>query len=135
MPQAVRGTVGWGIAWWILLGGWVLGGGLTMARVRGGFLTSYLADLTNPPWLYIVFRELAGPKARVVRPLRWLGATPERAAASIFLVGTVAELKTFWWPAGPFAGTFDPLDIAAYGVGLAICWAVERRQGLRDGAG
>jgi hypothetical protein len=92
-------------------------------HIYGGFFTSYAADLTNPPWLYIVLRR------RPVLPLtRWLGRSPELAAGSIFVGGVVSEVSQFYWPKGFFAGTFDLLDIVAYGSGLLVCYIADKRE-------
>ncbi|MCI0696320.1 hypothetical protein L0337_30495 [candidate division KSB1 bacterium] len=86
-------ATGWKLAYWTLFAGWIVGAALTMSRMRGGFLTSYLADLVFPPWYYIVMRGLSTGKQRVPRLLRWFGHSPERAAIAIFLVGTASELS------------------------------------------
>ena len=49
VPTETRSSSGWKIAYWVLLVCWVMGAALNMARVHGGFLTNYLADLTFPP--------------------------------------------------------------------------------------
>lgn len=98
-----------------------------MARVSGGFLTNYLADLSFPPFFYIVLRGKVADRPMVIRPVRWFGKTPLRAAVSIFLVGAITEVSSYFWPLGPFGGTFDRWDIAAYAFGLAICYLVEKR--------
>lgn len=85
-----------------------------MLRVRGGFLTNYLADLTVPALLYIVSRGLVPNKRRSPLPLmRWLGRTPERAALSFFLASSATELSQVFWPTGLFAGRLDPWDVVA----------------------
>ena len=90
--------------------------------ISGGFFTSYAADLTNPPWIYIRFRRGA-----VIPAARWFGRSPERAAFGIFAVGVATELSQIYWPRGFFGGTFDPFDIAAYAVGLIVCYVVDAR--------
>ena len=118
---------GWKIAFWILLICWVVGAALSMAKVRGGFLTSYLADLTFPPYFYIALRGKGFNRPLVIKPIRRFGQTPLRAALSIFAVGAVAEISSYFWPHGPFGGTFDPLDIVAYAVGLIACYLFDQR--------
>ena len=118
---------GWRIAYLILFVGWIVGAALNMAKVHGGFLTNYLADLTFPPWFYMALRGLGTDRKNIIRPVRWFGETPMRAAVSIFLVGVLSEVSSFFWPRGIFAGTFDPLDIAAYAVGLFVCFVLEIR--------
>ena len=54
--------------------------------------------------------------------------SPELAAGSIFVVGLLSEVSQFYWPKGIFRGTFDPFDIAAYGVSLLVCYVAERRE-------
>lgn len=122
-----RNTKYWAIAYWALLACWVIAGVLNMAHVRGGFLTSYLADLTIPAWLYILARGLWTEKATKSRLLIWLGRSPERALISIFVASAATELSTIFWPRGVFAGTFDPLDLAAYAVGLLVCYYFDKR--------
>lgn len=123
----LRNTDGWKIAYWALFVCWVAGAGLFMARVHGGFLTNYLADLTFPPYFYIALRGKVMGRPRVIRVIRGFGKTPLRAALSIFLVGVIAEVNSYYWPLGPFGGTFDQWDIAAYALGLGICYLVDKR--------
>lgn len=106
------------------------------ADVRAGFATSHLADLVVPAWLYIVLRGLHGPRRRP-RLYRVLGATRESTAALLFVGSTLTEFSQSYWPAGLFAGTYDPLDIAAYGVGVGVCYALDRsdRQAASSSAG
>jgi hypothetical protein len=56
-----------------------------------------------------------------------LGHTPERAALVLFLASTLTEISQFYWPRGLFPGRFDAMDIVAYAVGLAICYAMDKR--------
>jgi len=82
-----------------------------------------------PALLYVLVRELVPGKG--MRPqwvARALGRTPERAALLLFLASGATELSQIWWPRGFFAGRFDPLDIVAYGTGLAVCWGLGRIQ-------
>ena len=120
----------WAIAYWTLLAGSVIGVVLNMNRVRGGFLTNYLADVAFPPWYYIYIRGLWPKKERLPRLILfgdWFGRSPERASISIFAVGTAMELSTIYWPHGLFAGTYDPWDIIAYSLGLLICYYFDKR--------
>jgi hypothetical protein len=127
---------GWRLAYWTLLASFVLSAALNLLHVRAGFLTSYLADATVPALFYVMARELAPGKAlRPRRVARALGRTPERAALLLVLASGATELSQVWWPRGCFAGRFDPLDIPAYGTGLAECWGIERIQyGQREAA-
>jgi hypothetical protein len=120
----------WKISFWILLAGWIVGAGLNMARVHGGFLTNYLSDVAFPPWFYIYTRGLWQEDKKLPRLAivgDWFGRTPERAFFSILLVGTFTEVKTYYWPTGIITGTFDPLDILAYCVGLTIFYYLDKR--------
>jgi hypothetical protein len=45
---------------------------------------------------------------------------------ALFIASTLTEWTQLYWPRGIFRGTFDPLDIAAFGVGLGACYAAER---------
>lgn len=97
-------------------------------HLRGGFFTSYAADLANPAWVYILCRRRPGNRLS-----RWFGRSPELAAGSIFLVGVVSECAQLRWTTGPFGGTFDPLDILAFGAGLFVCFVADKWE-LRKGA-
>jgi hypothetical protein len=125
-------SIGWKLSYWILFVCWILGAGLGMLHIRGGFLTNYLADLSFPPWYYIVMRGLYSGKVRVPRLLRWFGKSPARSAVSIFLVGLISEVSQIYWPRGLFRGTYDPWDIGSYAIGLLICYVSEQVQ-MRKG--
>lgn len=104
------------VAYWLLIGAFLLTTALNLLHVRGGFLTSHLADLTVPPLLYVISRGLAPNRRRSFVPLmQWLGRTPERAALFLFLASSATELTQVFWPRGFFAGRYDPWDIVAYG--------------------
>jgi hypothetical protein len=121
-------ATGWRVAYWLFLGVFVLTATLTMSDVSAGFLTSYAADLIVPAWLYIVLRRLAGHGPSRNPLLRRFGRTPEIAAGGLFLGSCLTELSQMVWPHGLFAGTFDPLDLVAYGAGLLGCYLAERAQ-------
>ena len=126
----------WTIAYWTLMAAFLLAAALNLLQVRGGFLTSYLADLTVPSLLYVLSRGLAPTRRPSLLPLmRWLGRTPERAAIFFFLASSATELSQVFWPRGLFAGRYDPWDILAYGVGLLICYGIDKVQGARPQAG
>ena len=116
-------AAGWVIAYWLLTAAFIATAALNLLQVRGGFFTSYAADLTLPAWIYIIIRGLAGRR-------HWLapsiGRTPETAAVAIFVGSTATEVSQIWWPRGFFAGRYDPWDIAAYGLGLAVCYVADR---------
>ncbi|MBZ0110840.1 MAG: hypothetical protein K8J08_00120, partial [Thermoanaerobaculia bacterium] len=112
----------WRLAERILFPIWVLAAAITMYPVIGRALrlsdtlfTSYAADLAFPPWFYISCRR---------RPTSWLfpwfGRSPVATAASILAVGVASEFAQLYFPR-IVTGTFDPLDVAAYAVGLAAC--------------
>jgi len=126
-------TTGWRIAYWGLMAAFVLTAALNLLHVRGGLLTSYLADLTVPALLYVLSRELVpGKGLHPRRLLQWVGRTPGRAALVLFLASSATELSQIWWPRGFFAGRFDPLDLAAYATGLAVCWLCDRPDALNS---
>jgi hypothetical protein len=125
------GEIYWKIAYWILLISWVAGAVLFVARIKGGFLTNYLSDLTFPAWFYIHIRGLSTTDRQLPNILifkDWFGVTPARSLISILLVGIISELKTYYWPKGIITGTFDYLDIAAYAFGLLVCYYFDLRQ-------
>jgi hypothetical protein len=124
----MRAATGWRVAYWAFLGVFVLTAMLNMADVSAGFLTSYAADLFVPAWLYIVLRRLAGHGPSWNPILRWFGRSPEIAAGSLFIGSALTELSQIAWPQGFFAGTFDPLDLVAYGAGLFGCYFAEKLQ-------
>lgn len=120
----------WLVAEWILFVAWVAGAGVTMypgvgkaLHLSGGLFSSYGADLTFPAWFYIQLRHRPW---RMLRRVRSFGGSPELAAVSIFVVGLLSEISQLYWPQGIFRGTFDPLDIAAYGASLLVCYGAER---------
>jgi hypothetical protein len=119
-----RSTNYWNIAHGVLLTLWIVGAALTMAQVRGGFLTNYLSDLAFPPYFYIVIRGLHGKK--IPSRLLWFSKSPERAAFSIFVVGVVSEVAQKFLPKGPFGGTYDPIDIVLFGTGLLVCYCIDK---------
>ncbi len=121
-------TNGWKLAYWVLFACWVVGAALTMWRIPAGFLSNYLSDLAFPPWFYILLRQLSSPRSNDARLLRWFGRSPERAVLSIFAVGVLSELSQINWPNGIFRGTYDPWDIAAYAIGLGICYTLDKWQ-------
>jgi hypothetical protein len=115
---------GWRLAWFGLTAAFLLSAALNLLRVRGGFLTSHLADLAVPAWLYVHVRGLS-PTAPPRLLHRWVGATPWRAAVVLFAASAATELSQAVWQRGVFSGTFDPLDIAAFAAGLAACLAAD----------
>ena len=114
----------WRAASWILLFTWVVGAAMSMWHVHGGFLTNYLADLTFPPWYYIVTRGLTTTGKKPPFLLRWFGVSAGRTATSILLVGVASEIAQRY---GLIGGTFDIWDIVAYTTGLGVCVICDRR--------
>lgn len=95
---------------------------LNMLHVHGGFLTNHLADLVVPAFLYVSIRGRAEREPRPLLVRRWFGGTPERVATELFLASAATEVSQRYWPHGLFPGRFDPMDIVAYGIGLALCY-------------
>ncbi len=119
----------WTIAFWTLFLCWLSVAILAMDHFHGGVLTNYVADLTFPPWFYIYIRGLTREKNTIPRLLffgTWFGRSPERASISIFIVGVLTELKTYYWPGGLITGTYDPFDILANAAGLAACYFFDK---------
>jgi hypothetical protein len=118
----------WRVAYWLLFAMFIVTAALNMLHVRAGFLTNYAADLFLPPWLYIVLRGLAGYRGLRKRLFDWLGGSPALTAGSLFVGSAATEVSQVFWPRGVFAGTFDPLDLAAYAAGLLVCYLIDTRQ-------
>jgi hypothetical protein len=92
-------------------------GGLQMYRVNAGLLTNYGADLFAPPYLYAMLRD---------GRLR-LGSF---TAFSVVLGGCCLWewMQRFDLSGTPFAitrGSFDPLDLVAYFVGLLAIYLAD----------
>ena len=122
------GTWPWRWAYRVLWFFVLLTAALNMLRVRGGFLTNHCADLAVPALLYVILRRypLHTRRGTIPRVRRLLGSTPELAAASIFGASAATEVAQRFWPRGLFPGTFDPLDIAAYGLSVGLCYLADR---------
>lgn len=117
----------WRIAYWLLLIVLIVTAALNMLHVSAGFLTNHAADLVVPAWMYVVLRHFPG-KRNFVNPLsNWLGRSPELAASSLFIASALTEFSQLVWPNGIFPGTFDSLDILAYGFGLLACYLIDKR--------
>ncbi len=115
----------WQLAYWALWLGVLLSAALNMLHIRGGFLTNHLADLTVPALLYVIFRRYP-PNQRRMYMQRIFGSTPELAALVIFFGSSATEICQKFWPQGLFPGTYDPLDIAAYGAAVGFCYACDK---------
>ena len=117
----------WRVAYWFLLITIIVTAALNMLHVSAGFLTNHAADLFVPAWMYVVLRHFPG-KRYFVNPLNsWLGKSPELAAISLFIASALTEFSQLVWPKGIFPGTFDSLDIIAYGFGLLVCYVIDKR--------
>lgn len=116
----------WRAVFYILLAVFIATAALNMLHVHGGFLTNHAADVVVPGWLYVVARGLNSPRGRRTLVQRTVGRTPEIAGASLFVASTLTEVSQHFWPHGVFPGRFDPLDVIAYGCGLAACYAAEK---------
>lgn len=116
---------GWKIAYWLLLPLWIAGAAMNMARIDGGFLTNYLADLAFPPWYYILIRREQTLGLPSLKTLCWFALSRERAAGAMFLAGVMYEAGQ---RAGVIPGTFDWWDLAAYALGLGICYGYDTKR-------
>jgi hypothetical protein len=116
----------WRVAYYLLLAAFLGTAALNMLGIRGGFFTNHAADLFVPAWLYVASRGLHFPGGRHTFFQRSIGRTPEMAACSLFVASALTELSQVAWPNGMFAGRFDPLDIVAYGFGLAVSYMADK---------
>lgn len=116
----------WSIVYLLLFAAFMATALLNIMRVRAGFITNYVADISVPALLYIVVRGLQQPAYRT--PLtKYLGRRPA-ITALVILGGSIAtEISQRYWPKGLFAGRYDPYDIVAYGVGVGICYVFDKR--------
>jgi|WetSurMetagenome_2_1015567.scaffolds.fasta_scaffold16556_4 hypothetical protein len=118
----------WQAVWIAITALFVLAAALNMLHVRGGFLTSHLADLVVPAWLYVATRGLAGRRDGTMLS-RALGGSPWLAATVVFGASVLTELSQKVWPHGIFRGTFDPLDLAAFAAGTGACLVADLASG------
>jgi hypothetical protein len=125
----------WRVAHYLLFAAFLGTAALNMLRIRGGFFTNYAADLAVPAWLYVASRGSHSLSGRQTFLQRAIGRTPELAALSLFIASALTEFSQLIWPHGFFAGRFDPLDIAAYASGLAVCYAADKTWGGDRNAG
>jgi hypothetical protein len=77
--------------------------------------------------LYVMIRGLAEREPQPTLVRRWFGRTPERAATVLFLASAATELSQRNWPHGIFPGQYDPFDIVAFGVGIALCYVGDKK--------
>jgi hypothetical protein len=101
-------------------------GGLQMFGVNAGLVTSYGADLLAPPLLYLWLRQ---GRTIVARFLRRGPPTPAVSFMAVMIPCFLWEWSQRYDFGGtPLAiarGTFDPLDLLAYILGLAAVYAVD----------
>ena len=132
-PQA-RSDRWWLAAEWILFVVWLADAVLVMSHRRVGFFTNHAADLTMPAWLYVGLRRSRG--SAVAWWKRWIVALPPASLALLlFVASTATEVCQYFRPRGPFPGTFDPLDILSYGLGVAACYGADLRWPIPPRAG
>jgi hypothetical protein len=77
--------------------------------------------------LYVMIRGVAEREPQPTLVRRWFGRTPERAATVLFLASAATELSQRNWPHGISPGQYDPFDIAAFGVGIALCYVGDKK--------
>lgn len=116
----------WFIVEWLLLCIWAIDAALVMMHKHAAFFTDHAADLALPAWLYVSFRRHRNTTATSWRRIL-TSLPPISLAAVFFLASTGTEVSQYFWPHGIFPGTFDAIDIAAYGIGLAICCLADIR--------
>jgi hypothetical protein len=102
-------------------------GGLQMFGVDGGVVTSYGADLLAPPILYFAFREGYGSRRRG----RVWRLSPKASLLTVLAGCTLWEVGQRFDVSGTplfmAAGTFDPVDLLMYAVGLLACYQLDVR--------
>lgn len=96
-------------------------GALQAFHIRAGLLTNYGADVFGTAWLYGMFRQGRTIFAR--------GHAMSAAMTALF-VFTGCAASEFAQLMDMFPGVFDPLDLAAFAVSVAGCYALDRRLGL-----
>jgi hypothetical protein len=66
----------------------------------------------------------------------WIAdAAPLVFASVLFGASAATEVSQYYWPHGVFPGVFDPLDVAAYGVGIGVCCLADLRWPMPPAAG
>lgn len=125
---------GWLLTYRVLWVAFLVTAALNMLHVRAGFLTNYAADLVVPALLYVMLRALAERDRRPTLLRRCFGGSPERTGTVLFLASSATEWSQRYWPEGVFAGRYDPWDVAAFGIGIVLCYLGDRWTGERSGA-
>ena len=122
----MRALRGWRFVYWALWVAFVATAVLNMFHVRAGFFTNHAADLVVPAFLYVMLRGLAERDYRPTLLRRWFGGTPERAGMVLFVASAATDWCQRYWPHGVFSGRYDPLDIAAFGFGIVVCYGCDK---------
>src|SRR5262245_52084930 len=93
-------------------------GALQMYRVRGGLLTDYGADVFGTAWLYAMTRQ----GRTIIQRGRQVSAST--AALIVFALCALSEVgqRVHLVP-----GHFDSYDMVAYGMTVAVCFALDQR--------
>ena len=113
---------------------WIVTAILNMRGAHVAFVTTHLADVVLPAWLYIGLRGLDGWQRDRSWSFGRLAGSPEIAGGVLFAGAVATELSQAYWPSKMFRGTFDPLDILAFAAGIGICYVADKLgQRLRGG--
>jgi hypothetical protein len=132
----IRALGGWLLVYWALWAAFIATAALNMLHVRAGFFTNHAADLVVPALLYVMLRGLAERERRPPTFMRrWFGGTPERTGTVLFIASAATEWSQRYWPHGVFSGRYDPLDIAAFGVGIGLCYVCDKLDVRGGGTG
>jgi hypothetical protein len=124
--SSVDQTVQWRIASILLLAAWIITAILNMRHVHVPFVTTHLADVVLPAWVYIGLRGLDGWQRGQRWSLGLLTRNPEVTAGVLIAGSTMTELSQKYWPVRPFQGTFDAIDVLAFAVGIGACYGADK---------
>src|SRR5262245_7208564 len=86
----------WLLAFIVFFAACNLAAALNYLSVSGGFFTNYLADITGPAMLYILYRGLYQPGRSANIITRTIGATPETCAIVMFGGSTFTEIYQYY---------------------------------------
>ena len=125
-PSAGDQTVPWRVASVLLFAAWIVTAVLNMRRMHLPFVTTHLADVALPAWLYIGVRGLDGWQRNRMWSLGRWARNPEIVATILFVGATATELSQAHWPSRMFRGRFDPIDILAFAVGIGSCYLADK---------
>ena len=107
----------------VLWGLFIAIGLMQMAKLRWGWVTSYGADVVCPALLYVISRD-----GQSLSRYLWMPKDePNRIAIGIFLLSAMWEVAQ---GIGWLRGTFDPWDLLAYAIGVAVPWWLDTRFSL-----